>query len=291
MSLLPLPTETRLAAYSHLRVGGTAEAIYAPASVEELQTLLPALDPARTIIVGGGSNLLFPEHTDHVILLDRNMPSAVRIMGGLASVDAACPVNRLIARALDAGLGGLDFVAGLPAHLGGLITMNAGAWGHRIGEFVRTVTVVDWNGRLQVLDAGDIEFGYRHTSISGFIVEAELALEAGDPADIRRRLDEALALRRERHPMDAPSLGCFFKNPPGESAGRLIDACGLKGLRIGGAEVSTRHANFIINADNATYEHMLGVARRVRDAVAARTGVQLEPEVRIVPQEGEDPWK
>ena len=291
MSLTPLPQGTLLAPYSHLRVGGTAAAVFAPASIEEMQELLPTLCPERTVFLGGGSNLLLPAHTDRTVVLDRNMPATLKVEGDLMHATSACSISRIIARGTESGLGGLEFVAGLPAHLGGLLCMNAGAWGQRIGNLVHEVTVVDWDGSPRTLAGSEVEWGYRVTSLRGYIAGTVLRLTPGDPAAIEQAVQDAVSNRCHKHPMDMPTLGCFFKNPEGGSAGKLIDESGLKGLRQGGALVSSKHANIIVNDGGATYEDMLALAGRIRRIVFERTGVWLEPEVRIVPPaEGGIPW-
>ncbi|MCD4830160.1 MAG: UDP-N-acetylmuramate dehydrogenase [Candidatus Cloacimonetes bacterium] len=286
MSLTPLPPGASLSSYSHLRVGGTAATIYAPANLEEMQRLMPRLDPENTVFLGGGSNLLLPPHTACTVVLDHNMPSTLVIEGNLLYASSSCPISRIIAHSMEAGLGGIEFVAGLPAHLGGLLSMNAGAWGKRIGAFVREVSVIGWDGKQQTLSGDEVEWGYRRTSLRGFIVTATLALEPTDPVAIREAVEQSVARRRSQHPMDLPSLGCFFKNPEGDSAGKLIDESGLKGLRVGDAQVSDKHANFIVNVGEASYADMIELADRIRRVVHERTGIWLEPEVRIIPPAG-----
>lgn len=291
MSLKPLPSDTNLATFSHLKVGGTAKAVYAPSSLSEMRQLLPLLDASNTVFMAGGSNLLLPPHTNRVVVLDRDMPAEMNFGGAFLHATAPSLIKHVVQEAMSMGLGGLEFLAGLPAHLGGLLSMNAGAWGKRIGAFVREVTVIGWDGSLISLRGEDVEWGYRKTSLNGYIAAVTFELIPGDIEDIRATVRAAIEKRACLHPMHLPSLGCFFKNPEGGSAGKLIDECGLKGLRVGDAMVSEQHANIIVNVGGATYYDYLGLAAKVRDIVRERTGVTLEPEVRVTPPaEGENPW-
>ena len=173
-------------------------------------------------------------------------------------------------------LGGLEFLAGIPAHLGGIIKMNAGAYGYTISEFVKEVTVVDGSGTIKKLDTDELNFSYRYANIDGFIISAKLSLPSVDSYLSKRLIDNYIDDRRKKQPLNYPNLGCFYKNPSGFSAGYLIEQCGLKGYCIGGACISKKHANFIINKDNATYEDVQKLMRKIEDKVFDRFKIRLE---------------
>ncbi|MCG5500988.1 FAD-binding protein, partial [Ectothiorhodospira lacustris] len=177
-----------------------------------------------------------------------------------------------------------EFLAGIPGALGGALAMNAGAWGDDTWSHVEQVTTVDRRGCLHIHTRGDYEVGYRHVqgSREGWFVEAVLAFTPGDGEESRRRVKDLLSRRNRSQPIGQPSCGSVFRNPPGDHAARLIEAAGLKGTGIGGAMISEKHANFIINTGTATAADMEALMARVQGEIHARFGTELVPEVRIV---------
>ena len=180
------------------------------------------------------------------------------------------------------GLGGLEFLAGIPAAVGGALVMNAGGK-TSIGDFVEEVTVLDKDGQIRRLGKKEIIFRYRGSNIEKYIVlGAKLKLEKCDKKEISQKIKKILAEKRQRQELDKPSAGCVFKNPPDDSAGKLIDFSGLKGKKVGDAAVSVKHANFIINAGRATCDDVLKLMDMIKDKVKKDHNIELEPEIKIL---------
>ena len=276
-----------MASHTTWRVGGPVRRFYRPAGVEDLCAFLAELPQDEPVYwLGLGSNLL---------VRDGGLPGTViYTFGGLdalAAVDAvtlrveagvACAkVARESARR---GLTGGEFLAGIPGTLGGALAMNAGAFGGETWTLVARVVGVDRHGALHVRRPSEYRVGYR--SVQGpaeeWFVAAELRFTPGDTQQAQRRIRELLAQRNDTQPTTQASCGSVFRNPPGDHAARLIDTAGLKGLRVGGAQVSEKHANFIVNTGEATAADIEALIERVQAEVERVHGVRLEPEVRIV---------
>lgn len=273
-------------------VGGRAAVLARPLNVEQLAALVRRCrdDGVAVYVLGSGANLLVAdEGVDGVVVrLDARAFSQVRIEGTGVTAGAGCDLRRLVLDTAKAGLGGLACMAGIPASVGGAVRMNAGGAFGEIGRCVRRVRVLDDAGNIVDLDRRQIQFGYRHTSITApFILEAEFDLTPGDPAALRARVKEIFDLKTGTQPLAAHSAGCTFKNPPpGPTgkvlpAGMLIDRAGLKGHAIGGASVSRHHANFIVCGDGCTAGHVIALMQHVEQAVHQRFGVRLQREVVV----------
>lgn len=231
-------------------------------------------------ILGAGSNLFVPDAGFRGMAIKIEMRD-IRFDDCLTVAGAGAKLARLVRESAAANLSGLEFATGIPGTVGGAAIMNAGAFGGQIGESIRRVTAVDPKGREHKILQEDIEFGYRRSSLrdSGLIItEVELELSRGEPEKIQERLREVQQLRGARQPTGF-SAGCVFKNPPGHSSGRLIDGCGLKGLRKGGAEISTGHANYIINRGNARYQDVKKLMNTIVKKVREKYDVELTPEI------------
>ena len=271
------------------RVGGPAECFFKPASIEDLAEFLRQLDDNVPIFwLGLGSNLL---------VRDGGLPGVVVATTGIFTeleqcdddrvrVGASVPCTQLARQCIRWGLGPSEFFAGIPGTLGGALAMNAGAHGGETWERVLEVQTIDRHGELRNRTPDDYEIGYRsvHGPNDEWFVAAELGFDP-EVTPSREVLDRMLARRKETQPLGLPSCGSVFRNPPGDHAARLIESCGLKGCRIGEAEVSTKHANFIINRGDATALDVENLILHVRHTVADATGVKLIPEVRIVGRE------
>ena len=268
------------------RVGGPVERVYQPADLDDLVAFLRALPPEEPLHwIGLGSNLLVRDGglRGTAILLHGGLGRIEPLgeTGMRAEAGAACA--RLARASARRGLGGLEFMAGIPGTVGGALAMNAGAFGGETWRHVRRVWTVDRAGTVRERTPADYEVGYR--SVRGpageWFVAAAFALEraAGDGL---ARIRALLARRGATQPTGQPSCGSVFRNPPGDHAGRLIEAAGLKGARRGGAVVSERHANFIVNTGGATAADIEALIRHVQETVERVHGVRLEPEVRIV---------
>ena len=215
------------------------------------------------------------------------MPKVGAITGtwNTLTAGAGATLAQLAVEAANRGLAGLEFAHGIPGSVGGGMVMNAGAYGGELCQVVRQVRAMDRQGRVMELAGEECAFSYRHSRFSEggwLILSAAVELEEGDPAAIRDRMAELMARRKEKQPLDYPSAGSTFKRPEGHFAAALIDQCGLKGLRVGGAQVSEKHAGFVINTGAATCRDILELMGQVRERVFRETGVELEPEVKYV---------
>jgi len=237
----------------------------------------------KFVVLGGGTNVIFADEIlDRVILRLGGEFTEFVVEGDRITAGAAVPLTRLVRKACDAGLTGLEGAWHVPGTLGGALAGNAGIPDWAIGDVVEWVQVFDRTAIRRRLAASEITFGYRQSSLAGMVIaRARLALQRDPSRSIAKRLGAA-RIRRSQQPQDGHSAGCIFKNPPGDSAGRLIEAAGLKGLRLGGAVVSRDHANFIINERNATGRDVLDLIAEIRRRVLKRFHVTLETEVLVL---------
>jgi UDP-N-acetylenolpyruvoylglucosamine reductase len=278
-----------------LRVGGAARVFAEPASIEDLQTLWreAAAQGIEVLLLGRGSNLVVPDEgvDGLVIALTHEVWSAFAPRDdGRVWVGAGLRLKNLCGLAAKAGLTGFEFLEGIPGSVGGALRMNAGAMGAWIFDVVEEVQVMSPAGRISILPRAAMQVDYRHCTELQHSMAFGALLRPGAAADteaIGRQIDVYRKKRQESQPRE-PSAGCIFKNPPGTSAGRVIDECGLKGARVGDAEVSPVHANFIVNRGAARAADVLELVRRVRARVRERTGLVLEPEVLLYGRRWED---
>ena len=272
------------------RVGGPADALFLPESAEQIAR---ALDAARergvpAIVIGNGSNLVVRDKGVRglVVALGEGF-SEIRVEGDILEAQAGASMARVAAAAQSAGLLGLEFASGIPGTLGGGCAMNAGAYGGQLCDALIDARVL-MDGEARVMAVEELQMGYR-TSLplrtGGIVISARFALTPDDPTAIAERMRELNARRRDKQPLNYPSAGSTFKRPEGHFAGALIEQAGLKGRRVGGAQVSEKHAGFIVNTGGATASDILALIGIVQDAVEARFGVRLETEVRVL---GED---
>jgi UDP-N-acetylmuramate dehydrogenase len=267
-------------------VGGPAEQLYRPADRDDLVTLLRALPAEISVtVIGGGSNLLIRDGgiSGFTLRLGREFASIAVQQREIVAGAGALHVN-IALFAARAGISGLEFLSGVPGTLGGGLRMNAGAYGSEIKDVLVSATAVDRMGGHHVIDASAMGFSYRHCGIDpGWIfVEARLRGTDGDPAVIAQRMAEIRAAREASQPIRARTGGSTFKNPPGDTAWRLIDASGCRGLVRNGATVSPQHANFLINTGRATASDLEALGEEVRRRVHQATGVVLEWELRRI---------
>ena len=281
-----------MAQYTTFRVGGAADVLVNIASADEIPVALSAAKKADVpvTVIGNGSNLLVRDGGIRgLVLRVSSAMSAIRRVGDDLIVEAGAPLGAIAAFARDEGLCGMAELAGIPGTIGGGVTMNAGAYGAELAQIVSSVECVSLHsGKNVAFSADELDFSYRHSALMGANVAAvqiTLALTPGDPQEIRARMEECAAMRREKQPLNYPSAGSTFKRPEGHFAAKLIDDCGLRGLTVGGAQVSEKHAGFIVNIGGATASDILELMRQVEQRVFEQFGVHLEPEVRIL---GED---
>jgi UDP-N-acetylmuramate dehydrogenase len=276
-----------LAPFTTYRIGGPTAVWVAPGSEAGLQCVLQAVHAAGVplFVLGRGSNLLvsdcgWPGVTLHI---GDNL-SGVRVNGNEAEALAGTLLMELVRTTIDRGLGGLELLSGIPGGVGGALRMNAGAFGREIEAVTAEVRGFTVDGSAFAAARAELSFGYRRApELDGVVIaSARLRFQPDSPAVLRARADEILTLRALKQPLEHPSCGSVFKRPPGYYAGALIESCGLKGERVGGAEVSRTHAGFILNVGAATAQDVYRLIRRIEERVHERFGVRLEREVRLV---------
>ena len=267
--------------------GGRADRVYVPADVDDLAAFLAGLDPYEEVLwVGLGSNLLVRDGglAGVVVLTSRTLGRIEEPGGRLVRAGAGVPCAKLARHFAQRGYAGGEFLAGIPGTVGGALAMNAGAHGAEIWDLVHRVETVDRKGRHRRRRRNEFEVGYR--SVGGpageWFTGAALRFLPEDPPAVRARTRGLIRARAASQPVGQRSCGSVFRNPPGDHAGRLVEACGLKGARVGGAVVSHKHGNFIVNEGNASSSDIEALIARVRTRVREETGVDLEPEVRVV---------
>lgn len=278
----------RFAELTSLRVGGTIDWVLSPETEEQAAAVAGALDDAKIAwrVLGAGSNVLADDREHRYVVLNmREVKGAARFDGERVSVSAGYSLPRLCVDAARQGLSGIEGLGGIPGTVGGALWMNAGAYGHEIGQVVETVRVAR-GGRVAEIPGGEIEWNYRHTSFKAgeLLLGATLKLVRDDPEKIKARMEEAKQKRFSTQPHGARSAGCFFKNPPGSglSTGKMIDEMGMKGERRGGAIVSPKHANFIVTeGDDARAADAVALAEEIRERFRREHGVELEYEVEL----------
>jgi len=276
-----------LARYTTWRIGGPARYLALPADSEDV---VRALELAQDrglpwVVLGLGSNVLVKDggFPGVVIRMGKGL-DRFEMKGATAIVGGGMPTPILARRTAEAGFVGVERFIGIPGTVGGGIYMNAGCHGAEFAEIVTEVTLMDPKGKVKQLSRKQISFKYRSSNIEGIVLEAKLGLGEESPAKLKDLQSKLLRWRKAGTPFDQPCCGSTFTNPPGgtKTAGMLIDECGLKGFTIGGAQVSTLHANYIINKGTATASEVLKVIEHVRKTVAKKTGVTLELECKII---------
>ncbi len=274
-----------LAKHTHFGIGGETTAYVEVNTIDDLATLTHFHREWKVpvAIIGKGSNLLVSDKGFNGI--------SIRLIGELANLDiegnivivgAGQSLPRLSKMMSKTGLSGVEFALGIPGSVGGALIMNAGAWGSSFGDVVTDVTVMRDTGELIKLTHDEAQFEYRHSGLEAYfcVISATLKLQPGDVDAITTHMNTLFKQKIETQPFVEENAGCMFKNPPGDSAGRLIDISGLKGHRIGGAEVSTVHGNFILNLDNATANDVLDLVAYIQKHVQEKTGIFLQTEVK-----------
>ncbi|MRS12504.1 MAG: UDP-N-acetylmuramate dehydrogenase [Actinobacteria bacterium] len=275
--------------YRHttFRIGGPADLHVTCETLADLADAVRVCDEHEVpwTVIGKGSNLLVADDGYHgaILCLGREF-KAHSVDGAGIKAGAACILAYIVRDAFSKGLAGLEFAVGIPGTVGGALSMNAGTAGVWMGSVVESVTLFVPGAGLKRVRGGDIAWGYRRSGLSerGVIVECVLELAESDKTRIRRQMEESLERRKETQPLSMPSAGSVFRNPEGDSAGRLIEAAGLKGTRLGGAKVSEVHANFIVNDGGATAADVVGLIRKIQMTVRDTYGIELKPEIRFL---------
>ena len=279
---VPLKTMTTF------KIGGNAQNLLVPRSEEQALEVIAACHRCgiRPLVLGNGSNILFSdEGYDGVILHLEGAFTQLTLDGEAIRCGAGATLSRLGVFALENGLTGLEFAYGIPGSVGGAALMNAGAYGGEMKDVVVSCSHITPEGERGELAGDALAFGYRDSAYKHngcVITSVTIQLKRGDRAAIKSRMEELIGRRRAKQPVEYPSAGSVFKRPPDHFAGTLIEQCGLKGRRIGGAQVSEKHAGFIINAGGATCKDVKALIRLVQETVLEKTGVTLEPEVMMI---------
>lgn len=275
--------------HTTFRIGGPADLFAAPVTESEICSIVRACREQGYpfYVIGNGSNLLVSDqgYRGLVLQLYKNFSEIQVEANGAVHARSGAMLSVIAKRALEAGLTGFEFAAGIPGTLGGAVVMNAGAYGGEMKDVLSTVTVLTQDNTVLKLPAKELKLGYRTSAVkeNGWIVlGASLRLRPGDPQAIRERMEDLKNRRVEKQPLELPSAGSTFKRPEGYFAGKLIMEAGLRGFTVGGAQVSEKHCGFVVNRGNATAGDVLTLIREVQRRVKEHSGVALEPEIKLV---------
>ena len=274
--------------HTTFKIGGKADILIFPATIEEVANVLKLIYKNKIdfTIIGNGSNVLVLDNGIRGAVIKFNGQFATLKREGTKIIAAAGAKLKDVSNfAADNGLSGLEFAIGIPGSIGGAVFMNAGAYGGEMKSVVSKVTAVSKTGDIKEFNINELDLGYRHSifQTNGYaICEIELQLQNGNADEIKNQMNDFTARRESKQPLDYPSAGSTFKRPEGHFAGTLIDKTGLKGLRVGDAMVSTKHAGFVVNAGHATAADVLSLIDEVKRRVYEAHGVMLSPEVRII---------
>ena len=274
--------------HTSLGVGGPARVWVEPESYLKLKEIVYGCRKRKIpyLVIGKGSNILFSERGFNgvIICLNSSAFTGMDVEGAYLSCGAGLSLNKLIRKTQRIGLGGLEFLSGIPGTVGGALIMNAGSMTASIGNLVRSVTVMNGDGKIRILEKERLKFGYRWSNLNGYIVlKVQFALVRRDPQRIGLNITKFLEQKKRNQDLNAKSAGCIFKNPPqGLTAGEMIERCGLKQRRRGDAEISSRHANYIINRNSAKAGDILYLINLARRQVERKFGVILENEIKII---------
>ena len=275
-----------LAKYSSFRIGGKAANIIFPESTEEFVTALRE-NPGAAVLGNLSNTLVLDGGIDGTVIITTKLNS-VSVNGNTVTAAAGASLTSVAVAARDASLAGCEFLYGIPGTVGGGVFMNAGAYGGEIADIIENAVVFTPDGKVTTLSKGDLDLGYRTSKLQStryILLSAAFSLQSGNREVISSAMDDLMNRRMTTQPLDKPSCGSTFKRPTGNFAGKLISDCGLKGMSVGGAQVSEKHAGFIVNSGGATSRDILDLVQLVKKTVFEKTGVLLEEEIRIIGRE------
>lgn len=282
-----------LSLHTSVKVGGKCDLmLFAPdsESAARLYFKCKAME-LYTMVLGNGSNCLFSDDGFRgVIIVPAPKSGRVTVRGNVISASAGTPLSEVCKAAQQAGLTGLEFAYGIPGTVGGAVYMNAGAYGGEIKGVIKSVEAMNESGKAVAFTPDELELGYRTSRFERtkeIIISASFGLSPKDSGEILQKMNELIERRKSRQPLEYPSFGSAFKRPEGTYAGLVIEESGLKGASLGGARISPKHANFIVNLGNATSKDIIGLIELTQKTVKEKTGFSLEPEVRLIPAEPE----
>ena len=288
---MPYEHDVPLSRYTSFRIGGPARRMAFPQNGEQLILLLSRARElsARPFVLGNGTNLLFPDAgVDRLVIHTRDMNRVACVESDPCCLraESGASLARVAMSACKLGLTGLEFAHGIPGSVGGAVCMNAGAYGGEMSQVVSSAAVLFPDEGIRTLTGEELCFSYRHSLLTdrtdGVVLSVMFRLRPGDPAAIKAKMDELMTRRKTSQPLEYPSAGSTFKRPEGHYAAALIDQCGLKGLTVGGAQVSEKHAGFVINTGRAACADVTALMAEIQARVLDATGVRLDPEVKIV---------
>lgn len=272
--------------HTTVKVGGVADVVVLPKNVKEIKSLLSFAkkNDIPYYVIGCGSNLIVTDDKIHALIIKiTNKFGNVYVNGNVITADAGASMPYVSITAKRNSLSGFEFACGIPGTIGGGVRMNAGAYGSEIKDIFLQATYIDDNGNINTLNKDEMEFGYRHTFFSEHpkfvVISAKFVLNEGNMSDIEEKMKENSIARKEKQPLEYPNFGSVFKRPEGYFVGKLISDANLKGYTIGGAQISEKHAGFIINVGNATCKDIVDLIHHIQDVVFGKFGVKLESEV------------
>ena len=275
-----------LKSYTTYKLEGKVACVYFPEDVTELEDLILKLkkENKKYKILGNGSNLIIGSKYDGVLIKLENFDK-LDIDGNMVTVGSGYMLPKLALECAKKNLSGLEFASGIPATIGGAIYQNAGAYGEQMDKVIKNVTVLDDQGDIKILNKSELKLGYRDSILkhkSLICLEVVLELKQDSYQNIKQKMHDNLLNRKEKQPLEYPSAGSVFRNPPGYSAGKLIEDAGLKGFKVGDAMVSLKHANFIVNTGHASGEDVLKLIKIIQEKVKEKTGILLEVEQEVL---------
>lgn len=281
-------TDAMLKDYTSFKIGGKADLMIFPDSVDKLSKIISAAnnDDIPVFVLGKGSNLLVNDEGINAVVINTCKLDGIELIDETTiKCQSGISLSRLCRFALENSLSGLEFAFGIPGTAGGAAYMNAGAYGGEMKDVLVSCEHLNSDGSYSLFSGDELDLSYRHSAYSDsdyIITSLILKLQKGDTEEIKSKMDELIAKRKDKQPLEYPSAGSTFKRPEGYFAGALIEECGLKGYTVGGAQVSEKHAGFVINIGSASSADVLGVIDHCRETVFNNTGVMLEPEVKII---------
>lgn len=287
----PLLAGELMQKHTSFRIGGPADLMAMPADEAELRELLAraARENIPVTLIGNGSNLLVRDKGIRGLVIKLgNMLNDIKAEGDVITFGSGVSLALASKKAAALGLSGMEFAVGIPGSIGGAVYMNAGAYDGEMSKVVAKVRVMDMNGAVSEIPAAKLDFAYRHTALQNsgkIVISVTVKLTAGDKEAIAAKMADFSSRRISKQPLELPSAGSMFKRPAGYFAGTLIDQTGLKGYTVGGAQVSKKHAGFVVNIGGATAADVLQLIKDVQDKVFAAHGVHLEPEVLVLGEE------
>ncbi|CAI2576474.1 UDP-N-acetylenolpyruvoylglucosamine reductase [Apilactobacillus kunkeei] len=290
MEKIKLLKNEPLSKYTFTETGGPADLVAFPKNTEEVRELLAMTkrDNLPITVLGNASNLIIKDGGIRGLVIILTEMNEITSHDDLVIAQAGARYIGTTIVAQQHGLTGMEFAAGIPGSIGGAVFMNAGAYGGETAEVIESVTVLTPENEIKTLSNSELDFGYRHSAVQDqddIVLEATFKLSTGDKDEIQAEMDRLNELRESKQPLNLPSCGSVFKRPEGYFAGKLIHDAGLQGYQSGGAQVSKKHAGFIVNIDNATATDYLNVIKHVQETVYAKNKVHLETEVRIIGQD------